>query len=95
MKPGNPSQTELFNTEVVEYIPRIRKPIAEITQDDIVDKLFDIHDMALSDDKPNYQAALKAVEIVAKMKGMLDISKINLNIQQETYEDLLKKARSK
>lgn len=82
------NQDDIFEPrgELVEYVPRVRKPVAEITPDDVVDKLMDIHDMALSDEKPNYTAALKAVELVAKMTGMLESGKVAVNIGQSSSE---------
>jgi len=70
----NDNQEDLFGrgTEIKEYVPCVKPPFEEITPDFIVDRLMYVHDAALSDEKPNYTAALKAVEIVAKMKGMLD-----------------------
>ena len=68
------NQDDLFERgkNLVEYVPCVKPPFAEINQDFITDRLLFIHDAALLDERKNYTAALKAVEILAKMKGMLD-----------------------
>ena len=66
-------------TNLIKYVPCVKPPFAEITQDFIADRLLFIHDAALLDEKKNYTAALKAVEILAKMKGMLESKVTNIN----------------
>ncbi len=56
---------------MIDYVPCARPPFAEITQDFISDRLMYIHDAALSEMKPNYAAAVRAIEILVKMKGFV------------------------
>lgn len=82
----NDNQEDLFGrTQVTEYVPCVKPPFVEISEDFIADRLLYAHDAALSDEKPNYNAAIRAIEVLAKMRGLLDKK------EEKTTEESLRK----
>ena len=87
--PPKPARSPLL-IEDKDTIARISE---QHDKDMIVFKLVKYAEMAVEDEKPQYNSAISALLGVARIKGLID-KKVDLNVTTETYEDLLKKAKN-